>query len=444
MSQQELDLRRSVQIVRRHKVLVGVMTALGLLIGAAYGLFNPPVLTGSALVVIPLSAANSQVPQNETISPYTQTQMLVVRSDVVLSAALPRVRPAMSLDELRNDVQVSSPTSYLILVSAKNKVAADAEATANAVADSYASYVNSTSNPAVHVAARVLDPATSASGRKSLESLLLFAPIGAVAGALIGVIIALAIARSDRRLRERDELANSIGVPVLASVPVTRPTDAAGWTRLLEEYDPGALDGWHLRQALQHLGMLGTNPNNGSSRSSSVAVLSLSSDPAALALGPQLAAFAASQGIPTTLVIGPQQDENATATLRTACAGPSSALSKRAGYLLVAVSDSSNVDAQSHGALTVVVAVVDSKTPQVSETMRTAATVLGVSAGAATAEQLARAAVSAAADGREIVGLLVANPEAEDRTTGRVPQIARPRQRRLPTRLKGMTTEIRR
>lgn len=444
MSQKELDLRRSVQILRRHKVLVGVMTALGLLIGAAYGLLNPPVLTGTALVVIPLSAANAQVPQNETISPYTQTQMLVVRSDVVLSAALPRVRPAMSLNELRNDVQVSSPTSYLILVSAKSKVAADAEATANAVAESYVSYVSSTNNPSVRVAARVLDPATSASGRKPLEALLLFAPIGAIVGAVIGLIIALAIARSDRRLRERDEFANSIGVPVLASVPVAHPTDAADWTRLLEEYDPGALDGWHLRKALQHLGMLGTNPNNGNDSSSSVAVLSLSSDPGALALGPQLAAFAASQGIPTTLVIGPQQDENATATLRTACAVPPSALSKRAGHLLVAVSDSSNVDVQSHGALTVVVAVVDSKTPQVSETMRAAATVLGVSAGAATAEQLARAAVSAAVDGREIVGLLVADPEAADRTTGLVPQIARPRQRRLPTRLKGMTTEIRR
>jgi len=50
----------------------------------------------------------------------------------------------------------------------------------------------------------------------------------------------------------------------------------------------------------------------------SVTVLSLASDPGALALGPQLAAFAAAQGIPTVLVIGPQQDMNVTAALRTA------------------------------------------------------------------------------------------------------------------------------
>ena len=56
--------------------------------------------------------------------------------------------------------------------------------------------------------------------------------------------------------------------------------------------------------------------------------------------------------------------------------------------------------------------------------MRTTATVLGVSAGAATAEQLARVAVSAAVDGREIVGILVADPEPADNTTGRIPQLA--------------------
>ena len=58
--------------------------------------------------------------------------------------------------------------------------------------------------------------------------------------------------------------------------------------------------------------------------------------------------------------------------------------------------------------------------------MRATATVLGVSAGAATAEQLARVAASAAADGRDIAGILVADPDPADHTTGRLPQLARP------------------
>ena len=72
-------------------------------------------------------------------------------------------------------------------------------------------------------------------------------------------------------------------------------------------------------------------------------------------------------------------------------------------------------------------------------------TVLGISAGATIAEQLARTASSLAA-GREIAGILVADPDPEptDRTVGRIPDPPRPAQYRPPARLKSMKTEIRR
>ena len=158
--------------------------------------------------------------------------------------------------------------------------------------------------------------------------------------------------------------------------------------------------------------------------SSSLAVLSLSSDPGAMAVGPQLAVFAASLGISTTLVIGTQQDTDATATLRTACDVPPPASSKRSSYLRVAVSDGGPATRLPGAALTIVVAVVDAQTPKVADTMHATTTVLGVSAGATTAGQLARAASSAAADGREIDGILVADPEPTDHTTGRNPEAA--------------------
>ena len=77
------------------------------------------------------------------------------------------------------------------------------------------------------------------------------------------------------------------------------------------------------------------------------------------------------------------------------------------------------------------------------DSVRVTATMLGVTAGTATADQLARIAVSAAGDGREITGILVANPDSADQTTGRMPQLARPSHRRVPTRMTGITTEIR-
>ena len=446
MSQQALDLRRSIQIVRRHKILVVIVVALGVLGGTAYAVLKPPMLTSTALIALPqspLSAAPAAATSGT--DPFTATQEVIAGTYQVLVNALPNVRPAMSVEHLRRDVQVGSPAPDIISINAKGKNAADAEATANAVANSYVAFVNSAKSPVGHVSAQLLEPATSASGPARTERDVIFALLGAVAGILVGAIVALAIGRIERRLRDRDEIANSIGIPVFASFPVAHPSDAAGWTKLLEGYKPPAVDAYRLRQALQQLGAASLNGSNGSGRDrASFTVMSLSSDPGALAIGPQLAVFAASQGIPTTLVIGPQQDAKATATLRTACAVPPPASSKRQSRLQAAVVDS-DVDLPSDTALTVVVAVVDGQYPQVPDTLRTAATVLGVSAGAATAEQLARAAMSAALDGREIAGILVADPEPEDRTTGRIPQLQGPTHRRLlPTRLKGMTTEIKR
>ena len=179
-------------------------------------------------------------------------------------------------------------------------------------------------------------------------------------------------------------------------------------------------------------------------KSFSLLVLSLSSDPGALALGPQLAAYAAAQDIPTALVVGPQQDAAATATLRTACGTRLSAASTHHGLLRVISSDEADVEIEPDTTLVIVVAVVDSRTPKMPDTRRSDATVIGVSAGAATAEQLARAAVVAAADDREIAGILVADPDSDDQTTGRIPHLVRPAQRRLPNRLRGIVTEIRR
>jgi hypothetical protein len=288
----------------------------------------------------------------------------------------------------------------------------------------------------------LLERAASAAGTAPLKQLIVDSVLGAIAGALVGAVIALAVWRHDRRVRERDEIADSIGVSVLASFPVAHPSDAAGWIRLLEDYKPGPLHALQLRKVLQYLGAAAVSMDNGGEGDMSVTILSLVSDPRAVAIGPQLAAFAASQGLPAVLVVGPQQDPDVTATLRTACSAPP-ASPKWPSRLRVTVSDGPG-DVLPDAALTVVVMVVDGKSPRMPEAMHTTATLLAVSSGSATAEQLARVAVRADADDREITGILVADPEPTDHTSGRVPQLSRPTQRRLPTRLRGITTEIRR
>src|SRR5260370_24345982 len=98
MSQRALDLRRSTQIVRRHKVFLAVMVALGILGGAAYTVTTPPMLTSTALVALLQSAQSAQAATTTTggTDSFTQTQEAAAGSTSVLLDALPHVRPAMS------------------------------------------------------------------------------------------------------------------------------------------------------------------------------------------------------------------------------------------------------------------------------------------------------------------------------------------------------------
>ena len=157
MSGQALDLRRSAQIVWRHKALVGVVTAMGLMAGVAYTVLNPPTYLSSALVALSPSVS-------------VASQAAVVTSGPVLSLALPSVEPGMSLDTLHSRVQANRAAVGLMSVSADGGTPAQAIETANAVARSYVAYVSSANNPVGQLPAQLFQPATSATGTRAGES----------------------------------------------------------------------------------------------------------------------------------------------------------------------------------------------------------------------------------------------------------------------------------
>jgi capsular polysaccharide biosynthesis protein len=425
MSQQTLDLRGFLQTVRRYRLLVGLTAAAGLTAGAAYTVLHPPMLSSRALVVLPATVKD------------TGTQVVIAASDPVLSSAGRSAGLGLPLATLRTRVHVSSLTPTVVAINGQGSTAAQAEQIANAVAGSYVAYISDSDNPGVQASGRVLERAGTASGSSLPARVLVTGLLGALAGSLAGSVGAVASARRDPKLRLRDDIADAIGVPVLASLPVTRPSDAGGWTRLLDSYQPGVVHAWGLRKALHHLGLPEAKADGGAC----LTVLSLAADTRALAVGPQLAVFAASLGIPATLAIGPQQDENATATLRAACAARSGPAPRTTAQLRTAVGETVGDEAGAlHGAgLTVAVAALDGEAPQLPGLPGTAATVLAVSAGGATAEQLARVAICAATRGRDIAGIIVADPDPQDHTTGRVPDLSRPARPRPPTKLTSVT-----
>src|SRR5262249_10139857 len=150
---------------------------------------------------------------------------------------------------LQSRVQVSSLTTGVIEITAEAKTGDDAQELAAAVSRAYAQLLVQKSNLGGKARAHGLGPAPP-TGTTLRTAAIERGSLGGLIGALLGVIVAVAVGRSDRRLRERDEIAGSIGIPVLASIPVVHPSDTAGWTRLLKEYEPAVVHAWNLRKVL--------------------------------------------------------------------------------------------------------------------------------------------------------------------------------------------------
>ena len=128
--------------------------------------------------------------------------------------------------------------------------------------------------------------------------------------------------------------------------------------------------------------------------------------------------------------------------MRTACAATQAGSGRRKLLRLTAAEEGRVSELAA--AFVVMVVVVDGKDPRIPDMDRTTTAVLGVSAGRATAPDLARVADAAATDGRGIVGILLANPDPDDQTSGRAPRMASPPRRPLPTRVQAVQMENRR
>jgi hypothetical protein len=429
MSGQALDLVRSAQIVWRLRRLVAAFIALGFLGGAVYTAVSPAVYQADAFVAISASVSIAK-------------QEALVNSPLVLAPALNGVDRGVPLTTLRSRVFAKTADAGLMMVVAEASTASQAISTANVVARSYVAVTTAANSPASGsvVPVQLFRLATGASGTSLRWRLFYAAGTGVLAGVLLGLSVAVAVGRGNRWLRERDDFADSIGVPVMASVRVRHPARRGGWTKLLGAYEPGAADAWRLGHVLRELDLAGDDSLGDGSLGygSSVAVLSLAQDRKALALGPQLAAFAAKQGLPVTLVVDSRQGGKVTKALRAACARAAGPAGPGRPAVAVINPDEDRLPADG---LVIVAAVVDGTAPRVAATIRTTTTILGATSGAVTARQLTRVAASAAGDGRDITGILVADPDPDDPTTGRLPQLARLGSRPMPTRMTTAVTE---
>lgn len=419
---------------------------VGMLAGLVTAIVLPAMPEGKALVVLPPPVVSNDESQ-EGPTQDIDTQVLIANSGPVLQSAGQNVEPALDVKTMKERVKVTAVTQDILEIRARGTSPGQATTLANAVADTYVFYVTDSNaqlpgDLGKKIGARVLERATTTSGGDPYIHLAIFGLLGALGGGLIGSAVILAVTRGDRRLRSRDEIADALGIPVLASISSHRPKDAGGWADLLDRYEPAAVDAWSLRKTFHHLGV-----DARSDDSMSMTVVSFADDAGALAIGPQLAAFASSIGIETDLVVDSRHEAVASLVAYdpTARVSADDAESAEDGDGVADLSGAHLSDATADStALRVLVVVVDRGAPRLGDSTPAQLTLVAVSAGKGTAEELARVAVATADDGRTIDGLVVADPDPTDRTTGGGPQARRRTRSVAPTPLSGTARGSRR
>lgn len=258
---------------------------------------------------------------------------------------------------------------------------------------------------------RVLDSAVRPS-RPARPRALLNLGVGGLLGLTVGVIVALAREQRDRRLRSRDDIAAAAEAPVLCSLTVPKRNTVETCRGLLEKWEPTTVERLALAESFSHLRI--AEPH----APVHLVVIGLPDDPAGLLLPLKLAAFAATTGTATALIVGTQ--DPAVAALRLACSRPTGEAPTRKNLRVYPGPTDVEMDDLDGTALLVTVLLRQDALLDIPTwgwpTLVTAA----ISSGVATEETLASVALACLDAGYPLMGVLVANPDPGDRTTGRM------------------------
>jgi len=468
VEEQPLNLRRGLEALRRRWHVVAGAGAIGMVVGIAYGLVAPATVTSNALVLLSPSPATPTGEPSVDIG----TEVEIAMSAGIMGPVGAAQHPVLSFAQMQQHVHASALTSNLLQITGKSSSPAGAKALANGVA---AAFVRGTTGSLAAVAdALVRERAqvqnqlsdlnreitqastqsapdvaslvTSLQSEQQLAQLQLdsvesqlaqvnlsestraagalvlqdaetavspsawrvpaFVLLGIFLGLVIGVATVLVLAARDHRLRRRADVAHAIGAPVLISASSRAARSQAEWIDLLERWEPSISDSWTIRSLLHQLGA--------GREATDVQVVVFDRDARAMSFAPQLAAVCAANGVPTTITMTANSESGA--MLASACESLGGRrLRTKLSSALFLEADNVHLDK-----FRISVVVVDPDEPTWPAVGKTAKTVVAVSAGFATAEQLGGFAIYALQSGQVIDGVVLVDPDPFDRTAGRV------------------------
>jgi polysaccharide biosynthesis transport protein len=290
MADDSIDLREYVAVLRRRRSLVVVVTLAVVLLAGAYSFTRTPVYTGHAAVLVEPPSDSTSARPDQLVS--LDTEARIVKSAPVARIAERTLQFPVTINGLleRVNVAASSPDALVLDIYFDDPSPHQAAAGANAFANAYLVYKTGLAESAAadkrtQIEARLAELESqlnalehkishAESGSASMEDYqaqrdtvnsqigvlttqlstlypntnpgeillpadvptspsspkhLLNLALGLFAGLFLGVAAAFVRDRTDDRVREREELEQAVGVPVLATIPETAGLGDARW-----------------------------------------------------------------------------------------------------------------------------------------------------------------------------------------------------------------------
>lgn len=235
-----LDFRDFLRAMVRSRVLIVVITALGLGLSSLYTLAQAPVYqsqTEAYVATASGSTASDLTQSNQFAQQAVKSYINVATSSYVLLRVIDDLQLNETVGQLQQQVQASAPVDTVLLqISVTDGNPRKAARIANSVIENLSAAAQqltfSASGATAGVQVTQIEPA-SVSTRPESPDVPLNLGLGILLGLVIGVGLALLRRQFDTRIREDADVTASAGVPVLGEIPFDqeaqrRPLIASG------------------------------------------------------------------------------------------------------------------------------------------------------------------------------------------------------------------------
>ncbi|MEW8997320.1 MAG: Wzz/FepE/Etk N-terminal domain-containing protein [Thermoanaerobacter sp.] len=210
-------------IIRKRTKMIVIITLLATIISGIFSYFiATPVYKASTSLIVSrtqssaLNNSQIQVQDIQTSRMLAATYSEFVKSRRVLQPVIERLRLPLTVDQLKNSVDVAAKgNTEIIEISVKNSDPRKAAEIANAIADSFVENIVKIMNiDNVQVIDKAIPPTSKISPKTSLNI-----AVAAILGFMISVFIVFLLEYMDRTIKSPEDIKKYLDLPVLGVIP---------------------------------------------------------------------------------------------------------------------------------------------------------------------------------------------------------------------------------